>query len=110
MSENGEPKIPDHTQLNNEPPTENQGCRLDSVEIRLEFEQRLPGGIVRFLWHSVRSPSRRRTPAALRNNPRIIVSLIVFVTIIIIGLIAVGPEGVWLRIKNLLPDISNKQA
>ena len=33
-----------------------------------------------------------------------------FVTIIIIGLIAVGPEGVWLTIKNLLPDISNKQA
>ena len=42
---------------------------------------------------------------SFRFSTLIIVPLVIFFTIIAIGLIAVGPEGVWDEVKNLLPSL-----
>ena len=43
----------------------------------------------------------------MRTKPglRVVIPLVIFFTVIIIGLIAVGPEGVWKEIKDLLPNL-----
>jgi hypothetical protein len=53
----------------------------------------------------LRESRRPQRAAAPKHNLRIIAILVVFFTLIIIGLIAVGPEGVWRETKELLPGL-----
>ncbi len=107
MAEYGEPQVPCGPQCHGELPGENQEPDSESVEIRLEFEQRLPGGFIRFSWRSIRNTNRPQSPQQSKPSRRNIAILVIFFTLIIIGLIAVGPEGVWRETKELLPNLFN---
>ena len=110
MSHEGESNLPEEPQSYGEEPEKSREPFSESVEIRLEIEQRLPGGFIRFSWHSFRR--NRRTKRATRAKPglRVVIPLVIFFTVIIIGLIAVGPEGVWKEIKELLPNLFEPDA
>ena len=95
MAEHEEPQMPD------DPP----GDDRESVEVRLHFEQRLPGGLIQFSRHYVRRRNRPQRPQASGAGRRNFVVLVIFFTLIIIGLIAVGPEGVWREAKELLTNL-----
>jgi hypothetical protein len=104
MVRNGEPQEPESPQSSGLP-GDDQQPRIEIIEARIEYEQRLPGGVFRFSWHLLRESRRPQRAAAPKHNLRIIAILVVFFTLIIIGLIAVGPEGVWRETKELLPGL-----
>ena len=105
MAEHGEPQVPDDPQRSSAPSGENQESHFEYVEVHLEFQQRLPGGLFRSSWRYVRRRNRAKETRGSRISPRSAIILIVFFTIVIIGLIAVGPQGVWEEIKSLLSSL-----
>ena len=107
MPDNGAPQVPEEHQSIDATLEESQDPYTESIEIRLEFQQRLPGGFIRFSWRSVRRPDRARKVSDAKPYLRIIATLLVLFTLLAIGLIAVGPEGVWEEIKTLLPNLVN---
>ena len=106
MSQNGEPQEPETGQSGSIPGKDKEHP-FEVTEFHIEFEQRLPGGFFRFSWDSVRKPNRPQSPQQSKSSRRNIAILIIFFTLIIIGLIAVGPEGVWRETKELLPNLFN---
>ena len=105
MAEHGDPQTPDEPLHSSDPTRENQESYFELVEVHLEYQQRLPGGIFRSSWHFVRRRNRTPITRGSRIGLRSGVILIVFVTIVIIGLVAVGPQGVWEEIKSLLSNL-----
>jgi hypothetical protein len=105
MCEQDEAQLPEDSQYSDKLPVNDSESRVESIEVRFEFEQRVPGGKIRFSRHSVTRPRRSKRGTSFRFSTLIIVPLVIFFTIIAIGLIAVGPEGVWDEVKNLLPSL-----
>ena len=101
MPLNEEPQEPE-TPQDSELPGEGGQQRIDRLEVQFEFQQRLPGGFIRLSWRWSRSSNRPESPKSRRRGA---IALVIFFTLIIIGLIAVGPEGVWREIKELLPNL-----
>ena len=108
MAQHEEPGEPASPQSNGIPTSGDEDTYHEVLEVRLEIERRLPDGFIRgeytYKRSFLRSRRSRRAPF-LKYNLRIIVALIIFFTLIVIGLIAVGPEGVWSDIRGFLPDL-----
>ena len=105
MAEQEAPQTPDEPPNGSDPPRVHQETQFETVEVHLEYQQRLPGGAFRWSRHSVTRRSHAPQTQGSRISLRSGVILIVFITIVIIGLVAVGPQGVWEEFKTLLPDL-----
>ena len=71
-------------------------------------EERPDGTTYRIIYTkntTLRLERRTRWEPLLKYALRALVFLIILIIAIVIGLIAVGPEGVWEEIKDLLPNL-----
>ncbi len=74
--------------------------------VKIEFEETLPDGTRRQITYTDRLELRRGRSAKGRINlPRWACLAIVAGVIILIGLIAVGPEAVWNEVKDIIPEL-----
>ena len=88
----------------------NDEVSYNYIEERFEstIEERADGTTYRITYTrntSTRIERRTRRRSQFRFLLRAAIALFVFAVVIAIGLIAVGPEGVWEEIKDLLPNL-----